>query len=94
MVFLSIFRVLGHSMEPNLKNNRTVIVSSIPYLFKSPKIGEIVVFKDKKSGKLILKRIKKINGFKFIVVGDNRKDSKDFAFIERSQIVGKLIFNV
>lgn len=81
-------------MEPNFKMNGTVLVSGIPYFFKSPKVGEVVVFKDPKMNKPILKRIKRKNGKRFWMVGDNREDSKDFGYIERSQIVGKVIYKV
>lgn len=81
-------------MEPSFKMNQKVLVSSLPYFFKSPKKEEVVVFKDYKSEKLILKRIKKVLGKKYLVVGDNQKDTSDFGFIERSQIVGCVIYKV
>lgn len=91
MVFLSISRVSGHSMEPNFKMNQTIIVSGLPYLFSSPQIGDVIVFKKEK---LILKRIKKIFDKKYLVAGDNKYDSKDFGWIEKKDIYGKVVLTV
>ena len=60
MLFLSLFRVSGHSMLPTFKPGQILLVSSIPYLFQKPKIGDVVVIKDPRSGKLLLKRIAKV----------------------------------
>lgn len=81
-------------MEPSFKMNQKVLVSRLPYLFKSPKVGEVVVFKDYKSEKLILKRIKKIFNKKYLVAGDNKYDSKDFGWIEKKDIYGKVVLTV
>ena len=45
-------------MEPKIKNGELVLVSNIFYLFKKPKIGDIVAFKEK--DKIFIKRITKI----------------------------------
>jgi len=39
------FYVSGQSMEPNFKNNQYIIVDQISYRVKSPKRGDVVVFK-------------------------------------------------
>lgn len=91
-MLLSKIRVVGHSMMPGLKQNQIVIVSSIPYLFRKPKIGDIVVLK--REERYIIKRIVKIAGNKIFVEGDNKKastDSRNFGWIERREIVGKVI---
>lgn len=89
MLLLNRFKISGHSMEPNLKFGDEVLVSGVPYLFKEPAIGEVVVFKS--SGKFILKRIKERKGESFLVKGDNATDSKEFGWIKRSEILGKVI---
>ena len=47
-------KVKGHSMEPALKNNQIAIASSLPYFFRKPRVGDIVVLS---LGKCIIKRI-------------------------------------
>lgn len=91
-MLLSKIKVVGHSMEPTLKQNQIVIVSSIPYLFRKPKIGDIVVLKRQK---YIIKRIAAIKKEQVFVVGDNKKESRDsreFGWIKKDRILGKVIY--
>ncbi len=90
-MLLAKIRVIGHSMEPTLKQNQIVVVSSIPYLFRKPKVGDIVVFKRQK---YIIKRITAIRKEQVFVIGDNKKDSRDsrsFGWINKNSILGKVI---
>jgi nickel-type superoxide dismutase maturation protease len=87
-------KVVGHSMEPVLKDGQALIASSIPYFFKKPGIGEIVVLQLEKC---IIKRIAGIKKDKIFVVGDNKKestDSRNFGWIEKDKIIGKVIFKI
>ena len=97
------FKIKGHSMEPNLLNNQTVLVSSTPFIFSKPKVGDVVVFKYQ--NKIYIKRISKIKGgstssrfrgaSKYFLEGDNKKDSLDsrkIGWISRKQILGKIVF--
>ena len=89
------FIISGHSMEPTLFSGETVLVSSLPFLFSSPKIGDIVAIKNKE--KIFIKRIAKINREKYFVKGDNIRDSLDSRKVGRilkKEIVGKVIFKL
>ncbi len=90
MSFLLRFKVSGHSMEPNLKEGQEILVSSLPYFFREPKVGEVIAFKN--GDKFIVKRIRKVLGERLQVKGDNKGDSKDFGWIEREKIIGKVIY--
>ena len=95
MLFLSRFKIHGHSMEPTIKNGASVLVSSIPYIFSKPQIGDIVAFKKEK--KVLIKRIVKIDVEKYIVSGDNKDDSMDsreFGWILRRDVIGKVIWKI
>lgn len=92
MLVIGRFTVFGHSMEPNFKIGQSVVVSGIPYLFSAPQPGDAIVFQDHK--KAILKRITKASNDKYLVMGDNHNDSKDFGWVIRSQIIGKVIFSL
>lgn len=86
-------KISGHSMQPIIKNGGIVIVSSIPYMFKNPKIGDIVAFKYKH--KIFIKRIKLIKQEKYFMQGDNKNDSMDsrsLGFVFKKQILGKVIY--
>lgn len=78
-------------MEPVIKNNDLVFVSSIFYLFKDPKLNDIVAFKH--NNKILVKRIIKISKNMYFPKGDNSSDSFDarsFGYIKRKDILGKV----
>ena len=94
-MLLSKIRIVGYSMEPTLSSGDIALVSSIPFLFPNPKIGDIIAFR--KNDKIFVKRIAKINREKYFVKGDNIKDSldsKNFGWINKKEIVGKVIFRL
>lgn len=94
MILLSFFKISGHSMEPTIRNGRTVLASNLPYFFRKPKIRDIVAIRQKKSGKILIKRIVEANKGKYILRGDNRNDSFDskrFGEIGRGDILGKVL---
>lgn len=65
-------------------------MSSVPYFFTSPKVGDIVVFRN--NGKYIIKRIKSSKYGKYEIKGDNKSDSKDFGLLDKKDIIGKVIY--
>lgn len=93
MILLSRFKVSGHSMEPAISAGITLLVSSISYIFKEPKIGDIVVFSV--AGKTFVKRIKKKEGQRYFLSGDNTNDSLDsrkLGWVRREDIQGKVVW--
>ncbi len=94
MLFLSRFRIHGHSMQPTISPDQTVLVSGLPYLFIHPKTGDIIACADEESGKVLIKRITKITNDGYILSGDNISDSMDsrrLGVIKRKAILGKVI---
>jgi len=80
-------------MSPSFSQEDSVLVSSTPFLFGKPKVGDVVVFE--KYNRMYIKRIEKLDNGKYFLVGDNKKDSQDsrrFGFVERKQIT--IIFNL
>lgn len=77
-------------MLPTLKPNQEILISSIPYFFANPKIGDIIAFKNNE--KYIVKRIKSLDSENYEVEGDNKSDSKDYGRISKKQIIGKVIY--
>jgi nickel-type superoxide dismutase maturation protease len=93
MLLLTKLKIVGHSMEPEIKNGTTVLATSLFYWFKNPKIGDIVAFRD--AGEILIKRITKVSKGKYFLTGDNQKDSLDsreFGFISKQKIIGKVIY--
>lgn len=91
MPLLLRFRVSGHSMKPLLSSGNKIIVSSLPYIFGKPKVGDVIAFCN--DGKFIVKRIKEIKNGSLRVQGDNKQDSKDFGWIKNAEILGKMIYS-
>ena len=76
-------------MLPTLKPSQEVL--ALCWFFKL-KIGDIVIIKH--DGKDMVKRVQKIRGREYYVIGDNQKESTDsrhFGWIDRSEVVGKII---
>jgi hypothetical protein len=77
-------------MLPTLKPGQDILSFNWAYLGKEPKIGDIVILKFE--GKDLVKRVKKIDGEKVFVEGDNKEDSLEVGQVDKSQIIGKVIY--
>lgn len=80
-------------MMPKFSPNQNVLASSLPFLFTSPKVGDVVVFEKDKMN--FIKRIEKIEDNGYFLSGDNNTDSYDsrkFGLVDKSEIKGKVIF--
>ncbi len=85
-------KVSGKSMEPALRDQQEVFF--VKYWLGQPVLGDIVLCKDPKNGRLLIKRLIKQDDNHYWVVGDNAKestDSRNFGWIERKDIIGKKI---
>ena len=85
-------------MSPFLKPDTLILVNRLSYFFMKPKVEEVVVIKNpnKKDHeiKYLVKRIKKIEENKYFVQVDNLRksiDSRNFGFISKNDILGKVI---
>ena len=89
------FKVKEKSMEPAIKEGSILFISRYHYLFRKPKVGEIIILRDPTNVKrFIIKRVEETKGNKVFVVGDNRSesiDSRQFGWIEINNIIGKVL---
>lgn len=88
---ISVFSIKDKSMEPLFSEKDFVFVGK--YLLFSPKTGDVVVLKHPILQIPLLKRILKINKDLIWVEGDNKeasRDSRDFGWIEKKQVLGKV----
>jgi len=86
------FEVSGKSMEPTYMGGDKLFVRES---YRKPKVGDVVVVKDPRGEKLLLKRIESIKGKEIFVRGDSPQwstDSRTFGAISGKAIVGKVIF--
>lgn len=82
-------------MFPTLHSGDIVIASSLPYFFTTPKTNDIIICIDPRNGKIMVKRIAKIDIKGFVVAGDNpgnSTDSRVFGHLNRRDIIGKVIY--
>jgi len=96
LLLLSKFKIIGHSMEPVLRNGDQVLISGISYLFKNPQKGDTVAFKNKE-GKILVKRVTNIKNADYFVLGDNKNDSLDsrsYGWILGKDILGKVVYKL
>jgi nickel-type superoxide dismutase maturation protease len=91
---LARYRVEGESMLPAVGAGERVLVNRLAYRRADPRPGDLVVVSDPRdSARLLLKRIEREAGGRWIVLGDNpaaSTDSRAFGAIEKKQIVGKV----
>lgn len=85
-----VFAVVGDSMVPQVKDKDMVIgITFLPV-----RVRDVVIAYDPRDGRLLLKRIIKIEKNTYFLQGDNEKHSRDsrvFGSISRDQIVSKVI---
>ena len=89
-----IFKVEGRSMEPTYRLGSILIIINFKF-YQIIQKRDVIVLKDPRNNKLILKRINKIEDKKYFVLGDNKNESTDsrvFGYITRKNIIGKVIF--
>ena len=78
-------------MLPTLKRGDDVLV--LCWFFKL-KVGDLVAIK--KDGRRMVKRVKNMEKDRIFAVGDNEKvsiDSREFGWIKKEEIIGKVIWH-
>jgi nickel-type superoxide dismutase maturation protease len=91
------FQIEGSSMVPTIQEGDRVLVSRVNYLFRFPKVNDIIALHDPRDGKVLIKRVTKIEDKRYFVQGDNKNSSTDsrvFGMIGRREIIGKVIGNL
>jgi len=83
------FRVEGESMLPEFKPGDRVVVDTTV----QPQEGDVVVLRQPREDRLIVKRVARLENGYYIVSGDNdahSTDSRAFGRVARQQILGKV----
>jgi phage repressor protein C with HTH and peptisase S24 domain len=82
------FVIKEHSMEPAYEPGDTVIVVRFLKVGK----GDVVIFK--RDNIFYIKRVMKKSDTSFFVEGDNKKDSLHIGWIDKKDIIGKVIIKI
>ncbi len=88
----SYFIVKEQSMEPFCQEGDFVLVNRMSYLFSRPKVGQLVVLKDPRDSRRIVKRIGVVKDSFVWVEGDNREkstDSRNFGWVSAKALLGQ-----
>ena len=60
------YKIVGSSMSPAIGNGQIIFVSRLAYLFYNPHKSDIIALHDPRDGKILIKRITKINKKKYL----------------------------
>lgn len=94
MVILKLMSVRGQSMSPYLNEGALLLVSYIPLLFSKAKVGDVVVLKDPRDNRKIIKRVSKVENGRYFVLGDNvseSTDSRHFGYVDKQRLIAKML---
>lgn len=81
-------------MNPSFNAGDTILVNKLSYFLSKPRIGDIIVLRKER---FVIKRIAKIKEGKFFVIGENKEestDSRNFGWVSRKEIIGKVMFKI
>lgn len=88
--YVEVLRVVGRSMLPTLKDRDLVVILKCHYKIA---VHDVVCVYDK-NGKILIKRVSGISESSIFVLGDNAlesRDSRDFGWLSKRNIIGKVI---
>ena len=91
-----ILRITGRSLEPEFQNGDYVLISKIPFLFRSARRGDVVAFRKPPYG-LLIKRVEYLTpAGELFVLGNHAAsvDSLQFGPIRRQAVLGKVIGHI
>ena len=94
---IKVLKVTDDSLTPEYNEGDFVIVLKIPCVFKSPKRGDVVVFKQSSYGTLIkqVDRYDPQSGELFVIgTHADSVDSRQFGALYKRDLIGKVIWHV
>lgn len=97
MTVLKVIKVTGSSLEPEYREGDFVIISRIPFFFRSPRVGDVVVFTKPPYGTLIKAIVQVEEQRRQVSVQGARPDSVDsrsFGPLSYAAIRGKVIWHI
>lgn len=94
---LRLIKVTGESLSPLFKEGDYVVITTLPFILRKIRRGDIVVFQQDQFGTMI-KKVEYVdpNLGAVFVVGTHRSsvDSKQFGPISEQALIGKVIWHI
>jgi len=92
-----LIKVVGDSLLPEYKEGDFVLVSKIPFVFRRPSPGDVVVFRHPTYGTLIKKIDRVDHGTGMIEVRGTSAasvDSRVFGLVPASSLLGRVLWQI
>jgi signal peptidase I len=95
-MIIKILRITEHSLEPDFKDGDFVVISKIPLLFRSPRPGDVVVFRKPPHGLMIKKVEYLTKAGELFVLGSHVSsvDSLQFGPVRQQDVLGVVIAHI
>jgi signal peptidase I len=93
---LKLLKIVGDSLTPDFEHGDFVLLSKIPFIFRSPFPGDVVAFHQPGYG-LLIKRIQSVNpDGEFNVTGTRPEsvDSRVFGAVRQADMIGKVVWHI
>ncbi len=94
---IHVMKVTEQSLSPFFLEGDFVVVSKIPFFFRPPAPGDVVVFNHPTYGKMI-KEVEQVSpdGDELFVVGTHplSTDSRQFGPIRKEMLLGKVVWHI
>ncbi len=93
---LKLLKIMGDSLTPGYGHGDFVLVSKIPFFFRSPSPGDVVAFHQPGYG-LLIKRIQSVKpDGEMNVIGTRPEsvDSRVFGTVRQEDIIGKVVWHI
>jgi signal peptidase I len=93
---LDLFKVSGHSMEPDYEEGVYVLINRLAYLAARPKIGDVIALRHPTDEEKILLKVidRELPDKNYAVKGFNKADSLNLGSVGRNVILGKAVAKI
>ncbi len=94
---IGFYKVVGKSMEPSYHEGDYLLINRLAFYLRSPRKEEVVLLKDPRTERAVLKRIQDVKKQRYSVRGDNpdhSTDSRTFGWVRLENILGTVLFQI
>jgi len=91
-----LLKVADSSLTPDFEDGDYVVATRIPILFRAPRPGQVVVFRQAEYGTMIKRVERVLDDENLFVVGTHTwsVDSRQFGPVKRSDVIGVVVLHI